>query len=616
MNITGKYYIRVSAIILSIVSFFNADDFCAQVPPNSAFTLNRTHNFLPVGGNDSLFVTITADEYTDYNMNQLQLVWISSNPHAATIDTNGRVSAANTGTTVIHAWSVRYDTIAVTCTLSVFTPTIPIVYLEVDEAIVDEPKVSGWMKVYDRLGRVNYEGHIGIELRGSSTRGFPKQSYSVETRISADSEENRNVKLLGLPEENDWVFFASYSEKTLMRCVLVYSLMRKIGWYATRHRYCELYLNGEYRGVYILFEKIKRDRSRVNIYENENAESFDDMSFIIKRDKFDGASNNFFLSRYGVEVQYHYPKPDEITEKQKVFIQSYFAEFEDALFGNNFADENTGYRKYIDVDSWIDYMLVQFFTQEIDAFGYSSFMYRDVGGKIVRGPVWDYNWSLGNANYWIGMNTDGFYPGHWYRPMLKDGHFRDKMIARWFELREDIMQTDNILNFLDSTAAAIEAPRIRNFKRWPVLGVYIPANVVWPPTYEGELEYLYGFIRERLAWIDGNIEALYQPEEPVEPEEPEAVIESYDLMQNFPNPFNPITTIEYQIPEEADVVLEVYTIMGQRVRKLIEEWQSAGVHSVFWDGTNDAGIRMPTGVYFYRIRAGAYANTKKMILVK
>ena len=138
-----------------------------------------------------------------------------------------------------------------------------------------------------------------------------------------------------------------------------------------------------------------------------------------------------------------------------------------------------------------------------------------------------------------------------------------------------------------------------------------------PPTYEGELEYLYGFIRDRLNWMDANIEELYKPEEPEEPEEPGPVVaESYALMQNYPNPFNPVTMINYQLPEDADVILEIYNITGQRVRILIEEPQFAGFHSALWDSRNAAGVKMPTGIYFYRIQAGSYVKTKKMILVK
>ena len=94
-------------------------------------------------------------------------------------------------------------------------------------------------------------------------QGQPKKPYRFETVDSFG--ENNNVSLLGMPEENDCVLYATWSYKTLIRNVLTYQLSNELGLYASRSRYCELYLNGDYKGIYVLMEKIKRDQNRVNI---------------------------------------------------------------------------------------------------------------------------------------------------------------------------------------------------------------------------------------------------------------------------------------------------------------------------------------------------------------
>lgn len=153
------------------------------------------------------------------------------------------------------------------------TSNLPIVIINTQGlTIPDEPKMTAKMKIiYNGEGVINsisdslyhYDGWIGIERRGSSTQQFQKKSYSLETRL--ESGENNNVELLGLPRENDWILYAPFSDKTLMRNALIFTLSNETGWYAPRTRFCEVILNDEYMGVYVFMEKIKRDRNRVDI---------------------------------------------------------------------------------------------------------------------------------------------------------------------------------------------------------------------------------------------------------------------------------------------------------------------------------------------------------------
>ena len=167
----------------------------------------------------------------------------------------------------------------------VFTSSnLPIFVINTNgQTIVNEPKIIVDLGIiYNGEGVRNnitdpfnhYNGKIGIEIRGASSQQYPKKQYGFETWDS--SGEEIDVSLLGLPEESDWILYAPYADKSLMRNVLAYSLSNKIGRYASRSRFCELILNGEYMGVFVLFEKIKRDKHRVDISKLTEADTTGD----------------------------------------------------------------------------------------------------------------------------------------------------------------------------------------------------------------------------------------------------------------------------------------------------------------------------------------------------
>ena len=99
-------------------------------------------------------------------------------------------------------------------------------------------------------------------------------------------------------------------------------------------------------------------------------------------------------------------------------------------------------------------------------------------------------------------------------------------------------------------------------------------------------------------------------------EDPGVVPEIFRLSQNYPNPFNPRTHIVYQLPRAGQVALVVYNVQGQAVCRLVDEQQGAGEHEVVWDGVDGAGRPVASGIYFYQLVAGQFAETKKMLLLK
>lgn len=501
----------------------------------------------------------------------------------------------------------------------------------------------------------NYDGKIGIEIRGSSSQWFPKQQYAVETRDSVGND--LSVSLLGFPDESDWILYAPYNDKSLMRDVLIYKIANDMGRYASRSKFCEVVLNGEYIGIYVLLEKVKRDANRVNIKKLNPTDIFGDAltgGYIIKIDKTDGENNDGWYSTYlpypqspfSVFYQYHYPKPDEIVLQQKDYIQNKIFQFETMMdYGSNIADTSTGYPNFLETDSFVDFILLNEVAKNVDAYRLSTYLYKDRdsrNSKIFAGPTWDFNLAFGNANYYEGWNTNGwqlqfltdyqnmpadepFLAPNWWRKLFDDTDFRNKVYARWQILKANILTTQKIFGYVDSLTILLDEAKTRNFVRWPVLGVWVWPNYYWGQTYEQEISYLKNWITFRLNWMNQNMIG-----EPTNlGNEHESIPSEFTLEQNYPNPFNPSTTIKYSISrvtlgtdikwinsfEKSRVQLKVYDVLGNEITTLVNQEQSAGYYQVEFNPVN-LNQYITSGVYFYRLQTGLYSLTKKMILLR
>jgi hypothetical protein len=489
----------------------------------------------------------------------------------------------------------------------------------------------------------HYDGWIGIELRGSSSLTFPKKSYAVETRDSLGND--RSVSLLGLPSEADWVFYGPYNDKTLIRDVLTYKLARDMGRYASRSKFFELVINGEYKGVYVLLEKIKRDANRVNIKKLNPADTSGDAltgGYIIKIDKLDGENNDGWYSNFRpfpqlsarIFYQYHYPKPDEIVEAQKNYIKAWIYAFESAMFGPYYADSILGYQKYIDVNSFVDYILLNELVKNIDAYRLSTFFYKDRDSrnpKLFAGPVWDFNLAFGNCDYYQAFNSSGWYLEYvseysnipnwenyfipfWWKKIFNDQNFQTKFRQRWIELRNSVWTNEKINSTIDSLVQLLEESRQRNFQRWPVIGQYVWPNYYVGQTYEDEINYLKNWLTSRLVWMD------YQLITDVEKEKSEISINDFKLLQNYPNPFNSNTRISYIISGNLNspqkVTVKIYDVLGREITTLIDDYQTAGYHSVNFNVETVKQQTITSSVLICRLSVGNKTQTIKMLHLK
>ncbi len=362
-----------------------------------------------------------------------------------------------------------------------------------------------------------YNGRISLEYRGSGSILFPKKSYSLETQTM--NGENNNVAIMGMPEENDWILYGPYSDHTLLRNDLVFHLGRELGTYAPRTTFCELLLNGQYQGIYVFMEKIKRDENRVDVTENIEPEI--DGGYILKIDKLTSSSEYDWsspippLGESGQTINYqiHYPKPDDISEAQKEYIQGYVTEFEELLASSVFDQSLDGYRDYIDVESFIDFFIINELTKNVDAYRISTYFYKDGeegGGRLHMGPLWDFNLGFGGIGHCQAASIESWAyqfnmicPEHdhqvpfWWSRFLEDDSFVSELHCRWNDLRSSTLHKDSIFDYVDSQYNELEEAQLRNATRWP--------KYENDYSYNEEIDQLKEWIGSRIDWLDANI---------------------------------------------------------------------------------------------------------------
>ncbi len=396
------------------------------------------------------------------------------------------------------------------------------------EDIPDEPRIDAYMGIINNNSGTNnindpfndYNGKITIEKRGNSSQEQEKPPYRFET--VDNNGENNNVKLLGLPEENDWILYAPWSDKSLLRNVLIYSLSNEMGRYAPRSKFVELYLNNEYRGVYVLMEKIKRDKNRVAISSLDPNSNFGDNltgGYILKFDWAETGDNNggFFSLIDGMRYNYHYPKPDEISSEQENYIQSYINSYENIMNSNKYNSEE-GYSSFIDIGSFVDFIILQEISRNVDAYGLSTYIYKDkesINNKLTAGPIWDFNHGFGNCDYYKAWETVGWNISYtyndmdqrafWWLKLWNDDNFQEMIKDRYKLLRESTLSTNNINTLIDQYVFKLGTSVNKNFTKWPILGEYIWPNKQVFDTYQEEIIYLKTWINNRLTWMDSEL---------------------------------------------------------------------------------------------------------------
>jgi hypothetical protein len=439
----------------------------------------------------------------------------------------------------IYLYKTYFSILFLTFVLSVKSQTftdsnLPIVVITTDLgsngspiAIPDEPKVLGQMKIIKRpdgsrnfltdvnnANFLNYNGRIGIEKRGSTSQSLPKKPYSMTTLIAGSTSvtATANVSLLGMPSENDWILNALAFDPSLIRDNLSYYLARQMGGYSVKTNYCEVVINGQYEGLYMLTEKIKADSNRVNILKilpTENTLPNLSGGYITKADKTTGgdpiAWSNQNYSGSTVNYVHDFPKPTAITVQQNAYIQNEFNNLAIAANANN-TSLLTGYPATIDVPTFVDFMILNEFAANVDGYQFSTYFHKDRNGKLRAGPVWDFNLTYGNdlflwgydrskTNTWQFSNGDNEGSKFW-TDLFNNPEFKCYFSKRWNQLTQpgQLLHQTQVNNYIDSTVTLLSEAMVREHAKWNT----IPNNTV-------EISTLKNWIANRITWINSNI---------------------------------------------------------------------------------------------------------------
>jgi len=447
--------------------------------------------------------------------------------------------------------------------------------------IPNEPKLTAQLGIINNSDGINfyrdsftdYDGAIGIEIRGNGSANWAKKSYLFETRKSDGS--NKNVSLLGMPKENDWILYAPYIDRSGMRNVLTYDLARDMGGYASRTAYCELIINGIYKGVYVLAEKIKRDENRVDIPKFEdNVTAADAGGYIIRTDSWWNQIVGWESSTlyevdgtpYSPRYQYVYPKFDDIQEDQKQFIQAFMLGVDEAFYHAPTEGYETLYSDWIDLNSFVDLFILNEFTQNPDGYRLSTYMYLDPTAEQPRlkmGPVWDCNVCYANYYERFGIAAGWDYDNNWWElnvripfwwnRLMEDDVFKNRLICRWEELRETLISAEAFNENIDQIDEQIRVGMERNHSTWPEDQLTIDLNWASTNSYVADVATLKQWISDRIDWMDQELASIKETyiKKPV---------------KLYPNPtadhrFN----VSYFLESATAIQFQIYDISGKAI---------------------------------------------------
>jgi len=512
---------------------------------------------------------------------------------------------------------------------------LPIVMINtLGQTIIEDTKIDALMDIkYNGPGSITnltdssnvYSGNIGIEIRGATSAGYPQTPYGLETRTETGA--NNNISILGMPPENDWVLLSNYNDRSLIRNTLAFQLFKEMGNYSVRNSLCEVLVDSVYQGIYVFGEKIKRDNNRVDIANLLPSDTLGDEltgGYILEQNYWN--DENSFLSNYSpidhpefdVHFVYKYPKADEINDAQKNYIAAFVDSLETALYSDDFADPITGYRKFLDVPSFIDYFLINELSRNNDGFKKSVFFHKDKfsnGGKMKAGPVWDFDWAWKNLySCWIFENTDGSGWAHhindcptdnyscgWYIRLLQDDTFASELRCRYEDHRLEMLDTTSIFAYIDSIQNLLQNAQERHFQKWPILGLSGPAPEVGAiaTSYNAELDTLKNWITLRLQWLDENIPGLCLATGIEDQEKPSIKLSVY------PNPGIGIFNFAASLPGDMPYVLSIFNGSGHKIDHI--QLQAGQLHFDYYLDEK--------GIYFFSLsnNQGYYKSGKLIV---
>ena len=358
---------------------------------------------------------------------------------------------------------------------------------------------------------LNCDSRFSIKIRGSSSQATPKKGYSLTTLLANNTSSNA-INVLGMPAESDWILNGLAFDPSLIRDYLAYNLSRQMGNYAARTEYCEVVINGEYMGIYLLQEKIKADANRVNITKitaTDNIAPNVTGGYITKADKTTGgdpiAWSNIPYSGSDVNYIHDLPKPANVTAQQDTYIHAQFDALSTSATANNSSLLN-GFTTTIDVPTFIDFMISNEFAANADGYQLSTYFHKDRNGKLRAGPIWDFNLTWGNDLFafgydrskidsWQFANGDNEGSKFW-KDLFDNSEYKCYLSKRWNALNQagQPLNDANVNALIDTTIALLQESMVRENQKWNT----IQNNAL-------EISNMKTWISDRKIWMTNNI---------------------------------------------------------------------------------------------------------------
>lgn len=366
-------------------------------------------------------------------------------------------------------------------------PIISITTENGEEISSRDDYVKGFVTINGTRLFDNSSGDMKIKGRGHSTwYVHPKKPYQLKF--------DEGTEVLGMPEDRKWIFLAEHSDKTLMRNSLAFEMgyISNLDW-TPEHQYSEVFINGEYNGTYNITQKVEASENRVNLGANGFLCEIDTPDHLEEGDIY------FNSTQFTVQIK----EPEIDFESQEYnYIKNHIIEFENVLYSSNFKDPQNGYRKYIDVETFVDWYLINEIAKNVDSKDYSSMYFYHVPGlKIKMGPLWDFDLGFGNVDFADSQYPEGFWvkDHKWFSRLFEDPYFVNQVKIRFNYFKSN---QDYLIQLIDEKTEYLKYAQKENDQKWDVFGNYIWPNPVVYETHEEEVNYLKNWFVSRMNWLD------------------------------------------------------------------------------------------------------------------
>ncbi|MFI7079543.1 CotH kinase family protein [Micromonospora sp. NPDC049903] len=363
----------------------------------------------------------------------------------------------------------------------------------------------------------------GFRLRGQSSATFEKTPFRLE--FWDNDDDDADYPVLGMPADSDWVLRGPFTDKALIREAFVYDLGREMGLPAPRYAFAEFYLNtdagpvaaDDYMGVYMIVETIKNSKNRLDLKQLRA----DDRTLpritggYIWKFEWMAAEEPILPCTGPAATCWNYLEvadPSPLQPEQRDWLRNHLQEFHNVLRAPNFADPVSGYRAYIDVNSFIDQLILNELSREMDSYVRSAYFYKDRDTKIFAGPLWDYDLSFSVGGFFANDQTAGWQhqqvrqpvANDWFTQLLRDPAFVNEVRQRWQTLRRGLLSDASLQARINTLSAPLANGAQRNFQRWPNLTTRMVSFFVTPtaPTWQGQVQVMRDWMLRRAAWLD------------------------------------------------------------------------------------------------------------------